>query len=73
MKRTELYQIVADGATAKHHQLRMIDESGEDCLYPEEYFAPVQLPQAAEKAVLRAVNQEWDSTDAAYGSFSTAA
>jgi hypothetical protein len=40
----------------KHHQLRVIDESGEDYLYPEEYFVPVQLSQAAEKAVLRAAN-----------------
>jgi hypothetical protein len=50
----ELYQVVADEAAAKHHQLRLIDESGEDCLYPEEYFVPVQLPQAAEKVVVRA-------------------
>src|SRR6266571_4381252 len=41
---------------AKSHQLRVIDESGEDYLYPEEYFIPVQLPQAAETAVLRAAN-----------------
>jgi hypothetical protein len=40
----------------KHHQLLVIDESGGDYLYPEEYFVPVQLPQAAEKAVLRAAN-----------------
>ena len=52
----KLYQIVPDDAAAKHHQLRVIDESGEDYLYPEEYFVPVQLPQAAEKAVLRAAN-----------------
>jgi hypothetical protein len=52
----KLYQVVADPAAAKHHQLRVIDESGEDYLYPEEYFVPVQLPEAAEKAVLRAAN-----------------
>jgi len=40
----------------ERHQLRVIDESGEDYLYPEEYFVPIQLSQAAEKAVLRAVN-----------------
>lgn len=50
----KLYQIVADDAAAKLHQLRVVDESGEDYLYPEEYFVPVQLPQSAEKAVLRA-------------------
>jgi hypothetical protein len=39
---------------AKLNQIRVIDESGEDYLYPEEYFVAVQLPQSAEKAVLRA-------------------
>jgi hypothetical protein len=52
----KLYQVVADDSAAKHHQLRVIDESGEDYLYPEEYFVPVQLPEEAEKAVLRAAN-----------------
>jgi hypothetical protein len=52
----KLYQIVADAEAAHHHQLRVIDESGEDYLYPEEYFVAIQLPQAAEKAVLRAVD-----------------
>ncbi len=50
----KLYQVVADGAAAKLGQVRVIDESGEDYLYPEEYFVPVQLPQSAEKAVRRA-------------------
>ena len=50
----KLYQIVADDAAAKLHQIRVIDESGEDYLYPEEYFVLVNLPQSAEKAVLRA-------------------
>jgi hypothetical protein len=31
----KLYRVVADPAAAKHHQLRVIDESGEDYLYPE--------------------------------------
>ena len=52
----KLYQVVADDAATKHHQVRVIDESGEDYLYPEEYFVPVELVQAAEKAVLRAAN-----------------
>jgi hypothetical protein len=50
----KLYQVVADAAAAKLGQTRVIDESGEDYLYPEEYFVPVQLPQAAERAVRRA-------------------
>ena len=33
--------------------LRVIDESGEDYLYPADQFVAVQLPQAAKKALLR--------------------
>jgi hypothetical protein len=50
----KLYQLVVDGDAAKLGQIRVIDESGEDYLYPEEYFVPVELPQSAEKAVRRA-------------------
>ncbi len=50
----KLYQVVTDEAAAKLHQIRVIDESVEDYLYPKEYFVPVQLPQSAEKAVRRA-------------------
>jgi hypothetical protein len=50
----KLYQAVPDDAASKLGQIRVIDESGEDYLYPDEYFVPVQLPQAAERAVRRA-------------------
>jgi hypothetical protein len=50
----KLYQVVTDETASKLHQIRVIDESGEDYLYPEEYFVPVRLPQSAEKAVRRA-------------------
>jgi len=52
----KLYQVLPDAAAAKHNQLRVIDESGEDYLYPEDYFVAVHLPQSAEKALLRAAN-----------------
>lgn len=54
----KLYQVVVDAAAAKLGQIRVIDESGEDYLYPEEYFVPVQLPQSSEKAVRRAALSE---------------
>jgi hypothetical protein len=50
----KLYQVVPDEQAARHRRIRVIDESGEDYLYPEEYFVAVELPQAAGKAVLRA-------------------
>jgi hypothetical protein len=52
----KLYQVVADETAAKLHQIRVIDESGEDYIYPEEYFVPVQLPESAEKAIRRAAS-----------------
>jgi len=50
----KLYQAVPDDEAAKLRQICVIDESGEDYLYPEEYFVAVELPQSAERAVLRA-------------------
>ena len=50
----KIYQLVPDKVAARLHQIRVIDESGEDYLYPENYFVPVQLPQAVERAVRRA-------------------
>lgn len=50
----KLYQAIPDETAAKVRQVRVIDESGEDYLYPENYFAPVNLPEAAERALLRA-------------------
>jgi hypothetical protein len=49
------YRVLPDSAAVQLGQLRVIDESGEDYLYPQEYFVPIQLPQSAEKAISRAV------------------
>ncbi|MEK6742824.1 MAG: hypothetical protein AABZ15_04410 [Nitrospirota bacterium] len=39
-----VYEVLTDRDAEKHCQVRVIDESGEDYLYPEKYFAPVRLP-----------------------------
>jgi hypothetical protein len=52
----KLYRVIADTEAAKHQQIRVIDESGEDYLHPEDYFVPVAFPQASERAVLRATS-----------------
>jgi hypothetical protein len=51
----KIYQVLPDKLGLKHHQIRIIDESGEDYLYPEQCFVAVKLPQAVERAVRRAV------------------
>ncbi len=45
----KIYQVVPDARAAKHQQIRVIDESGENYLYPTDYFVPVELPQSVEK------------------------
>lgn len=50
----KLYQVIADPDAEKNYQIRVIDESGEDYLYPEDYFISVTLPHATEKAITQA-------------------
>jgi hypothetical protein len=52
LERRKVYEIVADPASEKHHLLRVIDESGEDYLYPEDFFLPIELPKAVEKVLV---------------------
>jgi hypothetical protein len=39
----KLYAVVPDAAAAAKGFLRVLDESGEDYLYPAEFFAPVEV------------------------------
>ncbi len=47
----KLYQIVPDKKSSALGLIRIIDESGEDYLYPSDYFLPVKLSPAIQKAV----------------------
>jgi len=42
----KVYQVVSDRSAAREGLARVIDESGEDYLYPAKYFVPVKLPVA---------------------------
>ena len=50
----KIYQSLPDRAAAAHGQIRVIDESGEDYLFPKALFAPVKLPRSVQRAVLAA-------------------
>jgi len=50
----KLYEVVPDSSAGEHGLVRVIDESGEDYLYPEDYFALIELPQSVEKALILA-------------------
>jgi hypothetical protein len=44
----KIYRIIPDNRAAEHQFIRVIDESGEDYLYPVPYFVPIALPKAVE-------------------------
>lgn len=43
----KIYQALEDPQAQTKNFLRIIDESGEDYLYPAEYFTPIQVPETA--------------------------
>ncbi len=51
LEKRKIYQVRPDDAAKKEGYLRVIDESGEDYLYPESYFILVQLPREAQEAL----------------------
>jgi hypothetical protein len=48
----KIYRAIPDASAERHQLLKVIDESGEDYLYPQDFFLPIELPKAVEKAVL---------------------
>ena len=51
----KIYRVLPDQQSAKHRLVRVVDESGEDYLYPADYFAPIVLPQQVVEALTLAV------------------
>jgi hypothetical protein len=54
IEKRKLYVSIPDAVAEKHNQVRVIDESGEDYLYPKGFFISVTLPQSVRRAVLTA-------------------
>lgn len=49
-----IYQVLPDESAAKSNYIRVIDNEGEDYLYPADCFISVHFPAAAERALLQA-------------------
>lgn len=45
----KVYEVLADESAAKRNYMRVIDESGEDYLYPRAWFVPVAVPENVEQ------------------------
>jgi hypothetical protein len=54
LEKRKIYVALRDAVAEKHGMLRIVDESGEDYLYPKAFFRSIALPQAVRKAVLAA-------------------
>lgn len=52
LKMRTVYQILPDESAARSNYVRVVDETGEDYLYPAAYFVPVEVPREVEKALL---------------------
>ncbi len=46
----KIYRVLPDPEAESHRMIRVIDESGEDYLFPELMFAPIELPKVALEA-----------------------
>jgi hypothetical protein len=48
----KLYTVLLDAFADEHQMIRVVDESGEDYLYPSTYFVRVDLPHTVERALV---------------------
>ena len=51
LERRKLYEVLPDPQAALHGQIRVIDESGEDYLFPSGLFVSIDLPQPLQEAL----------------------
>jgi hypothetical protein len=54
LEKRKIYVALRDAVAEKHGLIRVVDESGEDYLYPRSFFRAIALPQAVKRAVLAA-------------------
>lgn len=52
LKVRTVYQLLPDESASKSNYVRIIDETGEDYLYPADLFANIELPRELEKVLL---------------------
>ena len=50
----KIYQVLPDEEATRYGDIRVMDESGEDYLYPASSFVVIEVPQEVERAILHA-------------------
>ncbi len=53
----KVYRTLPDAEAQRDNWIRVIDESGEDYLYPKDYFVPVELSPSAQKRIAEVIEQ----------------
>ena len=48
----KIYRVIPDDDAAADGDMRVIDESGEDYLYPADWFAEIEVPKVVQKSLL---------------------
>lgn len=51
LEKGKVYSILPDAGATRDGYLRVVDDSGEDYLYPESWFVPLDLPGNAKAAL----------------------
>ena len=54
LEKRKIYVALSDALALRHGQVRVIDESGEDYLFPKSLFLPITVPASLRKAILKA-------------------
>jgi hypothetical protein len=54
LEKRKIYLALRDPGAEKHGLIRIVDESGDDYLYPKTFFRSIALPLALKRAVLAA-------------------
>jgi hypothetical protein len=49
----KIYRVIPDEDAAVDGDMRVIDESGEDYLYPAKWFVLIELPEEVEQSLLQ--------------------
>ncbi len=53
----KIYRVISDQDAERDGDLRIIDESGEDYLYPGKHFVEIDMPKETERALMDSFNR----------------
>ena len=54
LERNKIYMVHPDPQAEKDGDIRIVDESGEDYLYPAEWFVAIEVSRAVQASLVRA-------------------